>query len=318
MPRFSCVIMFHFFEGGMRRTTPLLFVLALQSACVPSSRPREADGDPTAGHVSSKGKAAPATEIRVREKRVPVVSKEDGREDVPMEIPLVRIGPGTFRRGSTKEQIREVLETWPSADETLLADEMPARRIQITRPFEISATEIRQKTFAAVMGSNPSIRKGEDLPVHNVLYEEAVEFCARLSSRTGRRYRLPTEAEWEYACRAGSEGLWCFGDRVEELDDYAWFDDNADGIANVAEKKANAWGLFDMHGNVWEWCSDFFAVDAYATGPDADPQGPESGPGHVVRGGSAFDEGFLTRSGERDFGPPFRKLNVGFRVVREP
>jgi formylglycine-generating enzyme required for sulfatase activity len=218
------------------------------------------------------------------------------------DIDFVRLEAGTFRMGSTPEQLSLVTELWEEADARLMADELPAKLVEIARSFEISSKEITQREYETVVGVQPSRHLGEDLPVHNVLHSEAVQFCARLSALTGVVHRLPTEAEWEYACRAGNDGLWCFGDDVERLIDFAWFEENTLGIEKVGRKRPNAWGLFDMHGNVWEWCSG-----NYAAQPGA----------YVVRGGSAFDGGFLTRSAERDYGPDYRKVNIGFRIVRE-
>lgn len=124
-------------------------------------------------------------------------------------------------------------------------------------PFEMQQTTVTQKQWKEVMGSNPSRIKGDDLPVTNVSWYEAKEFCRRLSEKTGDVYRLPTEAEWEYACRAGSQRQWCFGNDEKKLEEYAWYYKNSDNtIHPVAQKKPNTWGLYDMHGNVWEWCED--------------------------------------------------------------
>ncbi|MFO0946418.1 MAG: SUMF1/EgtB/PvdO family nonheme iron enzyme [Planctomycetota bacterium] len=311
----------------------VVFVLFL-NACVPASGPREQNTPATSqesnavplGQVTNQDErnSEPHSQVVVIPPRIAPTAASANHSEGALAVSdltglsFVSIEPGSFRRGSTKEQVQSIVDNWSNADGALLADELPDREIHLSRPFEISATEVPQKVFESVMGSNPSVRKGDDFPVHNVLFEEAVEFCARLSMKTGKKYRLPTEAEWEFSCRAGSGRLWSFGDDVDGLDQFAWYDDNSDGIAIVGAKRANAWGLFDMHGNVWEWCSDFFATDAYATSSDTDPTGPPNGPGHVVRGGSAFDEAFLTRSAERDFGPSFRKMNIGFRIVREP
>lgn len=239
----------------------------------------------------------------------PRITEEDIRDSESMnvtlavlpEIEFVTLTPGRFRMGSTPAQIEQVVAIWEDADPRLMEDELPARIVSIPRPLDISRTEITQQQFEAVMGTQPSRFLGSELPVHNVLHEEAVTFCQRLTERTGQTYRLPTEAEWEYAARAGNEGLWCFGDDVADLENFAWFEENALNFQKVGGRAPNEWGIFDMHGNVWEWCADRYGLEE----------------GYVVKGGSVYDSGFLTRSAERDFGPPFRRVNIGFRVVRE-
>jgi formylglycine-generating enzyme required for sulfatase activity len=133
---------------------------------------------------------------------------------------------------------------------------------------------------------------------------------------------LPTEAEWEYACRAGTTSRFSFGDGDSVLGDYAWFDGNADAAGQdyahpAGQKKPNPWGLYDMHGNVWEWCSDWYGQDYYSNSPDVDPNGPSSGEARCLRGGSWFvDAGYLRCSFRDADGPVLRSNSVGFRVVR--
>ena len=230
---------------------------------------------------------------------------------------FVRIEPGRFRMGSTPEQIKQIVEIW-DAEQSLMLDELPAHEVRITRPFEMSVTEVTQKQYYQIMGENPSLKEGDNLPVNHVVYDNATEFCRRLSERTGRRHRLPTEAEWEYACRAGSDGQWCFGDDDTLLEQYGWFDESPKlGLQPVGQLKPNAWGLYDMHGNVWELCADLYEAKYYESSLAVDPRGPKQGPGRIVRGGSAFDIGHKTRAAERDFAKPFGQVNLGFRVVRE-
>ncbi|MCW5202776.1 SUMF1/EgtB/PvdO family nonheme iron enzyme [Desulfobulbus sp. US4] len=159
-------------------------------------------------------------------------------------------------------------------------------------------------------------------PVINVRWEDAVAYCAWLSRETGHTYRLPTEAEWEYACRAGSASSWCFGDDEAGLGEYAWYDKNGEKQTHpVGEKKANAWGLHDMHGNVWEWCGDWYGEKYYA---DCQRQGTVKSPGlaqgkrRVIRGGSWNDFPYLARCSFRWDLPDLRYFNLGFRVVFSP
>jgi formylglycine-generating enzyme required for sulfatase activity len=159
-------------------------------------------------------------------------------------------------------------------------------------------------------------------PVINVSWLDARAYVSWLTEVTGRSYRLPTEAEWEYACRAGSKGRFCFGDDEAKLEEYAWYVKNSDSKTHpVGQKKPNAWGLYDMHGNVWEWCQDWYGK--YPAGPLTDPEGgPEPGfwkklvYGRVLRGGSWYGYAGFTRSAFRNHFPDFRNYLIGFRVAR--
>ncbi|MCI5122008.1 MAG: formylglycine-generating enzyme family protein [Candidatus Electrothrix sp. AUS4] len=160
-------------------------------------------------------------------------------------------------------------------------------------------------------------------PVINVSWQDAVDYCQWLSLETGQTYRLPTEAEWEYACRAGSESAYCFGDDEKLLGEYAWYDKNSDRKTHpVGEKKANVWGLHDMHGNVWEWCADWYSGKYYEEcqkqGMVKNPQGPSKPDEYrVIRGGSWFLEAQYCRSAYRSrLGPDIRNGDIGFRCAR--
>ena len=167
----------------------------------------------------------------------------------------------------------------------------PRHWVTLTQPFYMGAMEVTQGQFHKVMGERRGTFLGAQLPVETVSWEEASRFCRLLSQRpvegaAKRRYRLPTEAEWEYACRAGSDSEYAFGDRLEELDRCAWHAFNARGRPHVVgQKDPNAWGLFDMHGNVYEWVQDWYHDDYYELSPPADPPGPSDGVVRVVRGG---------------------------------
>ncbi len=162
--------------------------------------------------------------------------------------------------------------------------------------------------------------RGEQ-PVINVSWKDAQEYCKWLSRETGNGYRLPTEAEWEYACRAGSESAYCFGNDEKLLGEYAWYDKNSKNKTHpVGEKKPNAWGLHDMHGNVWEWCQDWYDNEYYAEcqkqGVMRNPQGPAKGAGRVLRGGSYFLSPVGCRSVDRHrYDPEVRRGFIGFRLV---
>jgi formylglycine-generating enzyme required for sulfatase activity len=175
------------------------------------------------------------------------------------------------------------------------------------------------------MGENPSNFKGEKNPMETVSWNDATEFCRKLTVKVaqasspasvGRTFRLPTEAEWEYACRTGSSTRFCFGDSDNGLGDYAWYDGNSGNQTHpVGQKKPNAWGFYDMHGNVWEWCGDWYA-DKYGTGSAKNPQGVSSGEYRVLRGGSWYRGPFVCRSADRlRYTPTCSSYIGGFRVV---
>jgi formylglycine-generating enzyme required for sulfatase activity len=202
------------------------------------------------------------------------------------------------------------------ADERMRQDEERQREVKISRPFRISATEVTQQQWQAIMELDRSANQGDTLPVENISWREAVEFCRKLSEKEGKRYRLPTEAEWEYACRAGTTGAFSPDADLEEI---AWFDDNSDGQSHpVGLKRPNSWGLHDMHGNVAEWCSDTYGPYE-GDGQVVDPEGPEQGRGRVVRGGSWRGFPPSLRCAARSSAPESYQLPyIGFRVVMEP
>ena len=156
-----------------------------------------------------------------------------------------------------------------------------------------------------------------------VSWDDAIAYCKKLSEKEGKKYRLPTEAEWEYACRAGTETRWSFGDDEKVLGNYAWYDKNAWDIGEeyahqVALKKPNAFGLYDMHGNVYEWCHDYYEEDYYKQSPEKDPTGPTSGSSRVLRGASWNHDARGTRSASRGGNVADRPSGSGgFRLVRE-
>ena len=201
-------------------------------------------------------------------------------------------------------------------------DETP-HEVTLTKPFKMGVHEVTQAQYEQVMGVNPSKFKGADNPVEKVSWDDAVEFCRRLSElpaekEAGHVYRLPTEAEWEYACRAGTTTNFGFGDDDSNLDDYAWFRENsAEKTHPVGGKKPNAWGLYGMHGNVGEWCQDW--KEDYPAGAVTDPTGPASGLYRVIRGGSYLKPAEYCRSASRSGGyPSYRYYYDGFRVSLSP
>lgn len=190
-----------------------------------------------------------------------------------LEIDLVRISPGEFTMGS------------PEDEEGHAPNEAPARRVRLSEAFYLGQFEITQAQYRAVMGEVPGGADGKDtLPVSQVTYADALEFCRRLSIIANIEVRLPTEAQWEYACRAGTYSRYCSGSTEADLGRGAWYSGNSEGKAHpVGQKQPNAWGLYDMHGNVWEYCIDF--IDDYATMPKIDPVGRITPRHGAMRGG---------------------------------
>ena len=205
-------------------------------------------------------------------------------------------------------------------------DERPRLVTRVDRPFRLAVTPVTLGQWRALMGeSGPGAGAGENCPVEAVSWEDAREFIRRLNVREGHdRYRLPAEAEWEYACRAGSNTAYCFGDDPADLEQFAWYEGNSGGRAQpVGRKRPNAWGLFDMHGNVDEWCEDWFHESAYrdaalrdaATGSSGGP-GRKAGLARVLRGGGWSSSAAFCRSALRWFAAPETRFEaIGFRVV---
>ena len=192
--------------------------------------------------------------------------------------------------------------------------------VTLTKPFKMGVHEVTQAQYEKVMGVNPSSNKGADNPVENVTWADAVMYCRRLSQlpaerAAGNLYRLPTEAEWEYACRAGTKTKYGFGETDSWLHNYAWFDKNSDYETHpVGLKTPNAWGLHDMHGNVLEWCQDWYGE--YPSSAATDPTGPTSGSTRVSRGGSFGNLAAACRSANRF--EARSNVSTGFRVAMSP
>jgi formylglycine-generating enzyme required for sulfatase activity len=209
----------------------------------------------------------------------------------------------------------------PSAERGRDTDEGPVHHVKVSKPFYMGKYEVTQQQYYAVARSKPGRFKEDNKPVETVSWEQANSFCKKLSEIKGGSYRLPTEAEWEYACRAGCQKRFCFGDdpNYSKLEQYAWYSENSDSETHpVGEKKPNSFGLYDMHGNVWEWCSDFYDADYYHDSATEDPSGPLYATLRVFRGGGWHRNAMYCRSANRSGLEPYYIRNyIGFRVVLE-
>jgi formylglycine-generating enzyme required for sulfatase activity len=196
------------------------------------------------------------------------------------------------------------------------ADETPRHKVTLTQPFFLGKCEITQEQWTQIMGHNPSHFKGAKLPVDSVSWNDCQRFFGKLRDKTGRTFALPTEAQWEFACRAGTATPWNSGDQAATVGDHAWFDKNSGGTTHpVGKKKANAWGLHDLHGNLGEWCADWYA-NPYPKNDAVDPAGPPAGDSRVVRGGAWGDDPTNLRSAYRNAnGPDGAHNGIGFRCV---
>ncbi|MCA9093632.1 MAG: SUMF1/EgtB/PvdO family nonheme iron enzyme [Planctomycetaceae bacterium] len=232
---------------------------------------------------------------------------------------LTLIPPGEFLMGSDDNDAGD--------------DEKPVHTVHITKPYFLGTTEVTQGQWKAVMGSTPwkgqeYVKEGDDYPATHISHEDAEEFCQKLSKQEGKTYRLPTEAEWENACRAGTQSKYHYGDDTSDLGEYAWFSQNTFNIDEeinevyghrVGLKKPNPFGLHDMHGNVWEWCSDRYDEKYYRTSPKENPSGSSSGSYRVCRGGCWYGVPVFCRSAFRvRDAPSSRDRFLGFRLARVP
>ena len=215
---------------------------------------------------------------------------------------MVWVDGGTFRMGATSEQGSEI------------SDEKPVHSVTLSG-YYIGKTEVTQALWQAVMGSNPSYFEGDDLPVEQVSWDDCQEFIRKLNSLTGQNFRLPTEAEWEFACRGGNNSRGYKYSGSNYIDNVAWYDGNSgDKTHPVATKSPNELGIYDMSGNVWEWCADWYGD--YSSGRQTNPKGPYDGSDRVFRGGGWFHYARICRSSDRYYYfPSFRFYCLGLRLA---
>jgi formylglycine-generating enzyme required for sulfatase activity len=225
----------------------------------------------------------------------------------PLAGTFILVKGGTFTMGCTSEQ------------SGCYDDERPTHSVTLST-YYMGQTEVTQAQWRAVMGTNPSIFKNcDECPVENVSWKEVQDFITKLNSRSGGgRYRLPTEAEWEYAARGGSQSRGYEYAGSNNIKDVAWYDENSDSKTRpVKGKQPNELGLYDMSGNVWEWCSDWYGN--YPATAQSDPKGPDKGVGRVIRGGSWINRARYCRVSHRSFDTPGdRGSHLGFRLAASP
>jgi formylglycine-generating enzyme required for sulfatase activity len=283
----------------------------------------------------SKPEAPPAAADGGRSPPVPAVPA--AAAVAAGEKPAVR-APSVFTTKTGVQMVRIPGGEFVMGDEAGEEDERPVRTLRIS-PFYIDRSEVTQASYRALMGKNPAKWPDPERPADRVSWVSAVQYCNMRSLREGLKpcydprafacdfsadgYRLPTEAEWEYACRAGTRGRWSFGDEPGKLDDYGWSKGNsARSTHPVCQKRPNPWGLYDMHGNLAEWCNDYYA-ERYDAAQTLDPHGPASGDERVLRGGSWNASPESCRSAARHSQPPgladtcFGYEAYGFRCVRK-
>ena len=218
-------------------------------------------------------------------------------------IEMVKVEGGTFMMGATSEMKN------PNSNEK------PVHQVTLTNDYYMGKYEVTQALWQAVMGSNPSEYKGDNLPVETVSWNDCQKFISKLNSLTGRMFRLPTEAEWEYAARGGKESRGYQYSGSSNISDVAWYDENSGSKTHpVGTKQANEVGIYDMTGNVWEWCSDWYS--SYSSSSQTNPTGSDSGSARVSRGGGWFNDASYCRLSVRFYYTPDFRLDIlGLRLA---
>ncbi len=258
-----------------------------------------------ASSLDTKGGRSEIINIEFPVSERPQTGKTESIDINGVKLEMVYIRGGSFQMGS------------PSGEQYRESDEGPVHTVKLS-DFWIGKYEVTQAQWRAIMGSNPSYFKGDDLPVESVSWNDCDKFIKELNSKTGKNFSLPSEAQWEYACRAGSTTRFWFDDSDSGLGDYAWYGSNSGRKTHpVGEKYKNAWGLYDMHGNVYEWCEDWYH-DSYSSAPtNGSAWISPAGSVRVLRGGCWNYDARYCRSADRfRFAPSFSCSYLGFRVVR--
>jgi formylglycine-generating enzyme required for sulfatase activity len=235
------------------------------------------------------------------------VGKGSDFKDEKVGIEMVFVQGGTFRMGCTEEQ------------SDCQDNEKPVHNVTLS-DFYIMKYEITQEQWVQVMGKNPSNFKGDNLPIENVSWNDIRDFISELNIMTGKKYRLPTEAEWEYAARGGNKSKGYKYSGSSALDKVAWHKDNSGGKTQpIGAKQPNELGIHDMTGNVWEWVSDWYGANYYSSSSGSNPTGPVSGSYRVGRGGGWNPDARDCRVSIRNYADPgYRNYDLGFRLAVSP
>jgi formylglycine-generating enzyme required for sulfatase activity len=315
---------------------PVAQAIPSEPAKPPHTEKKRETARARASKDGSTPKREPAKPVEVARKRDPTPGPVPPNGANRIGMKFVRIEPGQYRMGSGRDRVNQLLRLYPG---TKSGDwwngEQPQHFVTITLPFLLGVYEVTQGQYKAVMGENPSRFKGSDyLPVEQVSWMDAVKFCNKLSEQSAQKpyygierdevtvaggvgYRLPTEAEWEYACRSGTATLYPFGDDPGALGEHAWNIANSGKATQpVGQKRANPWGLHDLMGNVWEWCADWYDAHYYGSYPAADPPGARRTSHKVIRGGAwECFPGFCRPGFRGTWVPRDRADFLGFRVA---
>ena len=278
-------------------------VAAVSNAAVSNTNDVIQDNVSTSSTSSSQSATTTATGFS----STPSLSSSSNTISIPVKngitIDMVKVEAGTFMMGATSEMKKTVDE------------EKPVHKVILTNDYYMGKYEVTQALWKMVMGSNPSYFEGDNLPVEKVSWNDCQEFIGKLNSMTGRKFRLPTEAEWEYAARGGKKGRGYQYSGSSTISDVAWYIDNS-GLKThpVGTKQANELGIYDMSGNVWEWCQDWY--DSYVSLSQTNPTGAVSGSYRVFHGGSWDDYAWLCRSSYRLYDASgYRRYDLGLRLV---
>jgi formylglycine-generating enzyme required for sulfatase activity len=278
----------------MKKTMIVLFVVCSFMACAPGSKPEP----PSAGDVAAETEKTTVEAEAQSTEKVP----EDTITVNGVSFVMVKVEAGTFIMGATPEM------------QDSSENQKPVHQVTITKDFYIGKTEVTNALWVAVMGYNPSNVNGDNKPVDYVTWNNCQEFIEKLNACSGMKFRLPTEAEWEFAARGGNKSRHYRYSGSNNIDNVAWYCDNSgDTTHDVATKQPNELGIYDMSGNMAEWCQDWYG--SYSSSPQTDPAGPDHGERRVSRGGDAYSYAHFSHPSVRSGSNPDFANYQGLRLA---